>query len=326
MILISLFFRDLKKLHSRAGKSGSPGEGRAENRQLKRNQRRKAIEKEEQQMRKKLCSAVMVFILCIGLLKAASAAEVYTFGVVPQISALDIHKYWTPFLKELSSELNVTFQLKAYPSIPVFEQDLLKGGVDFAYMNPYHAVMAHKARYYPIVKDKTDLVGCLVSAKSSGFKSVKDLNGKLIVFPSPNAFASSLYMRALLSEKEKIHFSTKYVKTHQNVYKSVALGMSAAGGSVQNILDKEEPASRDKLMVLYETPGFASHPIGVHERVPSKFGASVQKAILKLAADPKNREMFGNIKMPHPVTADYKKDYLPLSQLGLEKYVEIEKD
>jgi hypothetical protein len=52
----------------------------------------------------------------------------------------------------------------------------------------------------------------------------------------------------------------------------------------------------------------------------------VQKAILKIAADPKNKEMFKNIKMPHPVAADYKKDYLPLTQLGLEKYVESEKE
>ncbi|OGW35125.1 MAG: hypothetical protein A2010_04605 [Nitrospirae bacterium GWD2_57_9] len=277
-------------------------------------------------MKEKLHSAALVFILCITLFGSATAAEVYSFAVVPQISALEIHKYWTPFLKELSAELNVTFQLKTYPSIPDFEEDLLKGGPDFAYMNPYHAVMAHKAQYKPIIKDKTNLIGCLVAAKSSGFNSVKDLDGKLIVFPSPNAFAASLYMRALLAEKEKIQFSKKYVKTHQNVYRSVAMGMSAAGGGVQNTLDKEEPAFKDKLTILYETPGFASHPIAANDRVSSKFSTDVQKAILRIAADPKNRDMFKNVKIPNPVEADYKKDYLPLSQLGLEKYVEIEKE
>jgi phosphonate transport system substrate-binding protein len=275
-------------------------------------------------MKQKLYSA-LVFILCIASFSAASAAEEYTFGVVPQVSGSEIQKYWKPFLKELSSELNVTFKLRPYPSIPAFEEDLFKGGPDFAYMNPYHAVMAHK-QYNPIIKDKAELVGCLVAAKSSGFKSVKDLDGKLIVFPSPNAFAASLYMRALLSEKENIRFSKKYVETHQNVYRSVALNMSAAGGGVQNTLDKDEPAVKDKLMVLYKTPGSASHPIGAHGRISAKFSSDVQKAILKLAADPKNRDMFKNIKMSNPVEADYKKDYLPLSQLGLEKYVEQGKD
>lgn len=266
-----------------------------------------------------LSSIVLCFVL---FTQAASAKDTYTFAVVPQSSAADIYKNWSPFLAALSSELNVTFELKVYPSIPQFEEALLKGTPDFAYMNPYHMVMAHKVPYEPLVRDKTDLLGILVVAKSSGLKSVKDLDGKLIVFPSPNAFAASLYMRALLTEKEKIHFTTKYVKTHQNVYRSVALAMAAGGGGVQKTLDDEEPGLQDKLTVLYTTPGSASHPIAAHSRVPAQLRKSVEKAILKIGADPKNKEMMKKIDLANPVSADYKKDYERLSHLGLDKYVE----
>lgn len=276
---------------------------------------------------KSLYRILVSIVLCVVVFaQAVSAKETYTFAVVPQVSAADIHKTWSPFLAALSSELNVSFELKIYPSISQFEMALLKGAPDFAYMNPYHIVMAQKVSYAPLVRDKTDLSGVLVVAKSSGLTSVKDLDGKLLVFPSPNAFAASLYMRALLIEKENVHFTSKYVKTHQNVYKSVAVTMAAGGGGVQKTLAKEEPGVQDKLTVLYKTPGTASHPIAAHARVSEQLRKRVQKAILNIGADSRNKDMMKNINFDNPVSADYKKDYEPLSKLGLDKYVDEEQE
>ena len=133
-------------------------------------------------------------------------------------------------------------------------------------------------------------------------------------------------MRALLTEKEKIRFTPKYVKTHQNVYRNVAVGVAPAGGGVQKTLEKEDPSLKDQLSVFYKTPGSASHPVAAHSRISKQFRKNAERAILKLAADPKNKDLFKNIQIPEPVSASYRKDYFPLKQLGLEKYVEIEKE
>ena len=251
----------------------------------------------------------------------------YTLAIVPQMRATEIYAKWTPFVRRLSQELGIDIQLTTYPSIPQFESDLLKGEPDFVYMNPYHVVMKKKEEaYIPLVKDKTPLVGILVAKKGGKVKSIKDLKGAEIAFPAPNAFAASLYMRALLTEQEKLKFTPLYVKTHSNVYRHVTLGMAAAGGGVTRTLKKEPGEIQNQLDVIYETPPSSSHPIAANPKLPASLRDKVLKAILMLAKDNANKEMFENIAMPEPVEADYQKDYLPLKKLGLEKYVVLGDD
>lgn len=260
--------------------------------------------------------------LLFPLRAEAADKKSYTLAIVPQLRATEIYAKWTPFVKRLSQELGIDIQLTTYPSIPQFEADLLKGVPDFVYMNPYHVVMKKKEEaYIPLVKDKTPLVGILVAKKGGKVKSIKDLKGAEIAFPAPNAFAASLYMRALLTEQEKIKFTPLYVKTHSNVYRHVTLGMAGAGGGVSRTLKKEPGEIQDQLNVIYETPASASHPIAANPKLPASLRDKVVTAIQKLAKDGANKEMFENIAMPEPVDADYQKDYLPLKKLGLEKYV-----
>lgn len=253
---------------------------------------------------------------------AFSEDKIYTLAVVPQLPPAEIHKNWTPFVERLSKETGVTIKLKFYKTIPDFEEAFLKGIPDFAFMNPYHAVMAKKKQgYIPLLRDKTPLVGILVVKKDSRIQAVQDLNGKEIAFPAPNAYAAALYMRALLTEKEKIKFTPVYVKTHTNVYRHVALGKTTAGGGVNNTLQRESDEIKAQLKIIYETPGSAPHPLSAHPRVTEKIRKSLTDAILKIATEPEHQNMLNTVQMPKPVIADYNRDYLPIERLGLEKYV-----
>jgi phosphonate transport system substrate-binding protein len=280
----------------------------------------------------KLLRSLLIFGWCLlmafPLGAKAESKKVFTLAVIPQMRVSETYEKWTPFLKKLSQELGIEITIKPYTSIQQFEVDLLKGVPDFAYMNPYEAVSAKDAQgYVPLVKDSTNLVGILVAHKGGSIRSVKDLNGKEIAFPAPNAFAASLYVRALLTEKEKIHFKPRYVKTHSNVYNTVVVDKAvAAGGGVVKTLMKEPGEIRSQLTIIYETPSTASHPLSAHPRVPDVLRKKMVKAVLDLANDKTNKELFNNILMPEPVPADYQKDYLPLKKLGLmlEKYMEAE--
>ena len=275
---------------------------------------------------------ILLFVWCLFIVvpfeAKAESKKAYTIAIVPQMRVSEIYEKWTPFLKKLSQESGIEITIKPYTSIQQFEADLLKGVPDFAYMNPYEAVSAKDAQgYVPLVKDSTSLVGILVAHKGGSIRSVKDLNGKEIAFPAPNAFAASLYVRALLTEKEKIHFKPRYVKTHSNVYNTVVVDKAvAAGGGVVKTLMKEPEEIRSQLTTIYETPSTASHPLSAHPRVPDVLRKKLVNAVLGLANDKANKELFTNILMPEPVPADYQKDYLPLKKLGLmlEKYMEAE--
>lgn len=277
-------------------------------------------------MKKVYSMLLMVCALLLAISFAAGAQEKgrkYTLAVVPQVQPVEVIEKWTPFVKKLEHELGIDIDLLTYTSLTQFEADLAKGVPDFAYMNPYQALISKSAKggYTPLLRDKSPLVGILVARKGGSVTSLQDVNGKTIAFPAPNSFAASLYLRALLTEHEKIHFNPQYVKTHGNVYRGVAFNTAAAGGGAKVTMMKEPDDIKNHLVVIYETPGTPSHPISAHARISESFRRKMISAILALPGNPAGKELLLKIQFSEPVEADYQKDYLPLKRLGIEKYV-----
>lgn len=275
--------------------------------------------------RRHLLRAAAAQAACLGLpawAQTGGERASYTLSVVPQFPATELHRDWAPPLQRVAAESGLNLSLKLATTIPRFEAELLAGGPDFAFMNPYHAVMAMKAQgYLPLVRDTKPLTGILVVRQDSPVKAVKELDGQDIAFPSPNAFGASLWMRALLTEREGISFKPLYVQTHSNVYRQVIRGKTAAGGGVNNTLLQESGEVRADLRVLLETPPAAPHPVSVHPRVPQKVQAAFAQAWMQLAQDAAGRAMLKEVAMANPLRADYARDFRPLEQYKLEKYV-----
>jgi phosphonate transport system substrate-binding protein len=272
-----------------------------------------------------------LFSLALMLLPLLACAESpltpLTVGVVPQFTSLQIHKDWTPFLERLSRDSGVPLKLKIYQRIPEFENDMLKGGPDFVFMNPYHQVMAKRAAgYVPLVRDNKPLTGILLVRHDSPVKTLKDLAGEKLAFPAPNAFGASLYMRALLAEQEGVKIEPVYVKTHSNVFRQIILGEMAAGGTIRSAFQREPDTVTTQLRVLFETPGVAPHPLSAHPRVSKEQRRALTEAILSLREDRAAAPLMQGVQMVEPVVADYVRDYQPLERLKLEKYLVIEKD
>ena len=78
-----------------------------------------------------------------------------------------------------------------------------------------------------------------------------------------------------------------------------------------------------RLRVLYESPPLAPHPLSAHPRVPPAVRAAVTKAILDLGTTAKGNKELAEVLLSDPQTADHQRDYRPLEQLHLEKYVVI---
>lgn len=264
-----------------------------------------------------------LFVL-LASLSSISLAEsgTYVFAVVPQFKPAQMQSEWGPILERVSRETGYKLKLVIAPSIVKFESELNKAVPDFAFVNPYQAVMGMKGSgYQPVLHDKKPLNGILVVRKDSPYKKLQDLDGKIIGFPSPNAFGASLYMRALLSESNPIKFTPRYLNNHNLVFKHVALGHVQAGGTVNSAFNDETPELRDQLTVLFKTPDVASHPIVVHPRVPANVRKSVIASLLGMQQDVEGRAMLADIRFPNPVDANYQNDYQPLEKLNIHKYL-----
>ncbi|MDP2794502.1 MAG: phosphate/phosphite/phosphonate ABC transporter substrate-binding protein [Sulfurisoma sp.] len=268
--------------------------------------------------------ACICWAALLALPAGADTPKSYVFSAVPQFTAPQVFKEWKPLLNRLAAETGIAFTLKTHDTIPQFEAAFLKGEIDFAFMNPYHAVMAKRAQgYVPLVRDAKPLKGQLLVRKD-GAQKLADLDGKALGFPAPNAFGAALHMRALLVEEHGLKIEPRWLKTHSNVYRHVISGDVAAGGSVRAAFDSEPAAVRDQLRVLFETPAAASHPLAAHPRVNEALRERIVAALLRLRETPEGQALLKSVRMPEVERADYARDYRPLEKLKLEKYVVAE--
>jgi len=267
-------------------------------------------------------SGLLMLLSVFALNSHAEAPATYTFTVVPQFKPAQLQQEWTPVLERVSRETGIKLKLVIPSSILKFETEINKGTPDFAFANPYEAVLAMKEHgYTPLLRDKKPLNGILVVRKDSPYKKLQDLDGQAIGFPSPNAFGASLYMRALLSESNPIKFTPRYLNNHNLVFKHVSLGHVAAGGTVNSALNDETAEMREQLNVLFKTPDVASHPIVAHPRVPANVKKAVIAALQGMQQDTEGKAMLKEIRMPNLVEANFQSDYQPLEKLNIQKYL-----
>ncbi len=261
---------------------------------------------------------------CLG---NKAAQDSYRVDVVPQIAPATLFSRWAPVLDKIGKAAGLCLDLRIAATIPAFEQELMSGTPDFAFVNPYHLVMARRSHAYaPLIRDgKVRLSGVLVVRADASVASLQQLDGYKVAFPAPNAFAASLLIRAELA-MQGIRITPVYVKTHANVLRAVALGDLPAGGAVNNTLEREPDTLRSRLRVLYETSSHAPHPFVAHPRVPAAQREKLVRAFMQLAATPAGQQLLDDIQIPQPVRADFARDYAPLEKLRLDRFVVVADD
>jgi len=269
------------------------------------------------------CMLLALFLLFGQFAQAGEGKRTYTVGLVPQYEASKLHSIWRPILDQLETATGEVFEISGAPSIPQFEKELVSGDFDFAYMNPYHFLLAHGgAGYTPLVRDHArKLFGILVVNAQSDITSPTQLDQKTIAFPAPNALGASLQMRQELVDLFGIEFTPRYVKTHDAVYLNVLLNEAAAGGGVQRTLNQQSEQYREHLRVIHTTQKVAPHPFAALGSVPDAVRKRVLSAFLAMGDDAEGKALLAKIPILQVGEASID-DYEPLRKLALERFYE----
>jgi phosphonate transport system substrate-binding protein len=218
-----------------------------------------------------------------GEARAEQNIPVLTFAVSPQQSAAKLAATWGPVLAEISAKAGVKLEFRTTPDNPTFGQRLAAGDYDIAYMNPYYYIIEHDKQGYRAIAKEQDrkLQGLIVVRSDSHIKSIEELKGQVLAFPSPASFAASVLPRAALQRKG-IDFQTKYVNSHDSVYFAVADGLFPAGGGIVRTLEATSPDTRNALRVLWTTERYTPHAIAAHPRGPATVSKRIVAAMTAL--------------------------------------------
>ncbi len=217
----------------------------------------------------------------------SESIQAITFGIVPQHSAKKLAKKWIPILDYLSNKSGIEIIFKTAPSIPAFEKRLFKGKYDFSYMNPYHYVTFHEnPGYEAFAKEKErSIKGIIVVKKQSAYESIEDFEGATLAFPSPTAFAASILIESAFKRKN-IQIISKYVKSHDSVYRAVAKGIYPAGGGVIRTFNNMEEPVKSRLRILFTTQPYTPHAFAYHPRVDKNIVRKLQEELIMMEQDP----------------------------------------
>lgn len=261
---------------------------------------------------------IMILALALCFSVAIRAEETLTFGVVPQQSAAKLARLWAPLLQEVSQRSGVKLAFRTAPDIPTFEQRLAAGEYDVAYMNPYHYTVYSKNPGYRAiakVKDKR-IKGIVVVHKDSPVTDITQLQGEMMAFPAPAAFAATVLPRANF-EKRGITITPKYVGSHDSVYLSVARGLYPVGGGVIRTFNNVDKSLRDRLRILWTTDGYTPHAFAVHPRVEEMKLQRVVEAMLSLGNDEQGLALLGALRFK-PLESASDSDWDDVRALGIQ--------
>ena len=208
------------------------------------------------------------------------------------------------------------------PSIPDFENEINDGKFDFAYMNPYHSVIALDSQgYTPLVNDAgRKLFGILTVPLDSPIQSVEELDGKKIAFPAPNALGASLLMRSELDLVYGVDFEASFVSTHTSAYLNAIFMETDAAGGVMGTFNRQDPEIKERLRILHRTQEVAPHPVVAHPRVPEDVQKAVQEAFLAMGQTKEGRTLLSEVPIREVAIATAT-DFEPLRDANLDAYV-----
>ncbi len=262
----------------------------------------------------------LVMLLMMAMAGLAMAEEIHTFGVAPQFEQRKLFAIWKPVMDELEKRTGARFKFMSTFSVPEFEQAVSKGAYDFIYVNPYHFYKERTHQgYVALVRDRTPLRGIVVVRQDSPIKTIKDLDGKTLAVPSPNAIGASMLPRAELERNHAVRMAMVHAKSHSSAYLHAIQKLADAAGGVEKTLLEQDKAIQDALRIVFRTRDFPSHPIAAHPRVPESMQNKVRQAFLDISASPQGEGLLGDIPMSQAVPASFK-DYQVFQSLNLDAY------
>jgi phosphonate transport system substrate-binding protein len=232
---------------------------------------------------KKLSLLLLFFAL---LSPAWGADKTYTFGVSPQKSASQLAESWGPVLAWLSKRSGVSLRFATARDSAEFSARLRDGLYDFCYVNPQQYTLLHeKPGYNALARNKGKrITGLLLTRKDGPVQSLQDLEGAELVFSSPTSFAASVLPQAEL-RKAGVHFTPRYVGSHESAYLNVVKGLSPAGGGIKRTLELASEEVRSNLRVLLTTPSYTAHAIASHPRIAEPERQKLLAAMLEMSED-----------------------------------------
>lgn len=238
----------------------------------------------------------IVLVLLLGPICAVSiAAESpdngYNFGVLNQRSVALTTEYWNPILSYVSKRSGVPLQLKMKNTAVATTKATVQGEYAFVFTNHLFTPERNRLGYRVIARpDSADIHAVIVVREDSPYKSLSELEGKTVVFPSPEAFVGYwVPMDAIL--KAGIKTKTTFGSNQEGAISQLQLSLVDAAAVNGKVLENYSQRENFKYRILWKSEQYHDMPIMANPSVPKATVQAVRNAFIGMADDPEGRKV-----------------------------------
>ncbi len=248
------------------------------------------------------------------------------FYLSPSNNEGDLMKSGEQMKKLIEKETGLQLEMEA----PATHEELVakfgEGKPCFGLLNSQSYVIANtkygaKAKLR-ILRYGTGLYyGMIVAKKSSGIKSLSDLNGKTIAYTDKLSTSGYLYPKKLLAKKGVKPGKTLFLNSHEEVITQVYTGKVDAGAAfyspesngelrdARSRVLKKFPDVGKEVIVLAKTDPIPNDPITFSKSISSDLALKIAVAMVKIASTDEGKrilkEMYGVEGLARATDGDY---------------------
>ena len=210
---------------------------------------------------------------------AAQAVDTYSFGVLPQRSAVLTARYWNPILDYAGRRAGVRLLLKVARTAPESNAAIERGEFDFVYSNTIFRPSMAAADYQVILRPRdAAITGQIVTLADSPIRSLHELRGREVGFPSIAAFVGyAVPMDHLLHLGVQV--TPVFGGNQEGIMAQLKAGKVIAAGFNDQVMRDFAARVGMQYHVLWESPPYLNLPIAVHPRVPGEVARAVRATI-----------------------------------------------
>jgi phosphonate transport system substrate-binding protein len=240
----------------------------------------------------RLASRGVLFATILVFTPLGRAAEQpFAFNVLSQRSVALTAQYWNPILIYVSGKSGVPLELKLAKTTKEGNALAEQGAYDFLYTNHFFTPERDRLGFRVIARPAgRGIQGQIVVPQDSPIRSLQELNGKEVAFPTPDAFAAYfLPMDALI--KAKVEVKQVFTSNQEASLAQLKIGTVAAAGVNDQIIQRYARREGFEYRLLWNSEIYNDLCIMVSPKVPKEKVSAVRQAFVTMMNDPEGRKV-----------------------------------
>ncbi len=232
-------------------------------------------------------------VLATWLVQTGMASAEIKFGILPRLSAQEMHRMFDPLAEYLTKETGEKVSIVVTKDFASYKEAVQTGQFDLGFSNPIIYVQLKQGNaLVPLAlsaekKAGIRFRGVIIARKDSGVEKPQDLKGKKLVFVDEDSAAGYIFQMLLLSKAgmdiNKDFTRLPFAKKHDNVIMAVYNKAADAGGIREDDLDKmKDKVDLSAIRIVAYTDYFPNWPVYATHKLNKNTWEKIRTALMKL--------------------------------------------